>query len=108
MKKMKSGFHLNKDSGREGCNIDMAFRSKKLKNEEGDFIDKPKQCSFCGEIQAFHSVHGGHVGFKYGGGKKACQACIIMMRKEEEKLQEEEWEYRSLGERQAMRSFGIR
>ncbi|KQU12104.1 hypothetical protein ASG46_06080 [Bacillus sp. Leaf49] len=86
----------------------MAFRSKKIKNEQGDFIDKPKQCSFCGETQAFHSVHGGHVGFKYGGGKKACQACIKIMRKEEDKLQEKEWGYRSSGERQAMRSFGIR
>ncbi|MEH7758146.1 hypothetical protein [Bacillus pumilus] len=86
----------------------MAFRSRKLKDEQGNFINKPKNCSFCGETKAFHSIHGGHVRFKYGGGKKACQACITMMQKEEEKLQEKEWGYRSLGERQAMRSFGIR
>ncbi|MCY7500159.1 hypothetical protein [Bacillus pumilus] len=86
----------------------MAFRSQKLKDELGNFINKPKHCSFCGEIQAFYSIHGGHVGYKYGGGKKACQACIKMMRKEEEKLQEKEWGCRSLGETQAMRSFGIR
>ncbi|MEM5028943.1 hypothetical protein WKH33_07985 [Priestia sp. WB3] len=86
----------------------MAFRSRKLKDEIGNFIEKAKHCSFCGQIQAFHSIHGGHVGYKYGGGKKACKACIQMLRKEEEKLQEEEWGYRSLGETQAMRSFGIR
>ncbi|WP_342498246.1 hypothetical protein [Bacillus sp. FSL M8-0350] len=86
----------------------MAFRSRKLKSEQGDFIDKPIHCSFCGEMQAFHSIHGGHVGYKYGGGKKSCQSCIKMMRNEEERLQEEEWGYKSLGEKKAMRSFGIR
>ncbi|MER3123565.1 hypothetical protein [Bacillus altitudinis] len=80
----------------------MAFRSRKLKDELGNFIEKAKHCSFCGQIQAFHSVHGGHVGFKYGGGKKACQTCIKMIRKEEERLQQEECGYQSLGEKQAM------
>ncbi|MGN7324855.1 hypothetical protein ACTHPT_14395 [Bacillus altitudinis] len=86
----------------------MAFRSRKLRDEQGCFINKPKTCSFCGEIKAFHSIHGGSVGFKYGGGKKACHACIKVLHKEEEKMQEKVWGYRSSGERQAMRSFGIR
>ncbi|WP_144468708.1 hypothetical protein [Bacillus pumilus] len=88
----------------------MAFRSKKIKNEQGVFINKPKTCSFCGEVKAFHSIHGGSVGFKYGGGKKACHVCIKALHKEEEKMKVKvkDWGYRSSGERQAMRSFGIR
>ncbi|WP_303982972.1 hypothetical protein [Niallia circulans] len=83
----------------------MAFRSRKLKDAYGSFITEPKRCSNCGEMKAFHSVHGGLI---RGSGKKACQKCITMMRKEEEVLQEkEESYYQTEGERQAMRNYGI-
>lgn len=65
----------------------MALHRKKIKDENGDFIAKPRRCYICKEKKAFHSMHGGLVGHYYNyRGKLCCDDCIDSVCKEEQRL----------------------
>lgn len=69
----------------------MAFKRKKIKDEDGVAITKPRRCYICKEQKAFHRMHGGLVGHYHNyGGKLCCNDCAPKVRAEERRLEKRE------------------
>ncbi|WP_054704634.1 hypothetical protein [Bacillus sp. JCM 19041] len=79
----------------------MAFKRKRLRNEDGSINHNPAKCHYCGEIKALWSLHGGYS--QYSGGKRCCDDCFPKVqelgRKEEKRSSNEmsEGDYQSWG-----------
>lgn len=86
----------------------MAFKRKRIKDDTGAFIQKPRKCYICKQKKAFHSMQGGRVGHYHNyGGKLCCDDCVEDVRAEEKRLtiREGDPDDRSEGEFQATGRF---
>ena len=67
----------------------MAFRRKKIKDENGEFITKPRKCSICKEKKALMTMHGD---YEYGG-QTCCDDCYPKIKEEVNKKNNEDEHY---------------
>lgn len=72
----------------------MAFRRKRIKDENGQFITEPRACYVCKEKKAFWKMLGGAIGhYKNYGGKLLCDDCYPVVKKENDLLDAKERNY---------------
>lgn len=69
----------------------MALRRKRIKDERGKFIEKPRTCYVCKEKKALWSMHGGAIGhYRNYGGKLVCDDCYPDVKRENNRLEARE------------------